>query len=143
METKKAIRTRGGGLEVVRINRRRACRYMCLECVNWEDYTSCSGKMMDGGVCQLVAFHNMQIKQNASIRSRSIRGFCLDCMGGDSGAVTRCFSVYCPLHPYRQSAVDRTTLFELSTPDDVVLEMTKSGQRQSMGIVPQASQEQL
>ena len=32
---------------------------------------------------------------------KSIRAYCLDCMGGNAAEVRRCPSEGCPLHPFR------------------------------------------
>lgn len=129
---KKAIRT-NSGFRVTHINRRRACRLACLECMGWDNADSqvneCDGKMLDGTICALIDFRNMAGKQNAAKRNRAIRNFCIDCMGGDWYLVSKCTSVYCPVYPYRNSATNKSTLFEDSIPDKLVLEMTKSGQR--------------
>lgn len=126
METKKAIITKGGGREVVKINRRRACRYMCLECVAWEDIASCTGQMHDGSICPLKDFQNMQVKQNAAKRKQAIMAFCLDCVGGSVIDRSSCISPHCPLFPYRKSSVDHTALFALNVPDEAILEMTQN-----------------
>lgn len=65
----------------------------------------------------------MTDKQNAKGRHESIRKFCLACMGGNSYEVGRCKSFYCALHPYRQFSVDKTTLFDFSISDNVILEL--------------------
>lgn len=119
---KKAVRTKTG-FKVIHINRRRACRLMCLECVGWEqaEVDRCSGKMMDGSVCSLIPFKNMTGKQNAKVRDEAVRKFCLECMGGNRMEVANCKSFYCPLYPFRSSMTDKLTLFDMKVPDEVIL----------------------
>ena len=119
MEMKKIIRTKTG-FRVTHINRRRACRLMCVECQGWESLTvdSCDGKMLDGSVCSLVDYRDMTSPQNAKKRNIAIRDFCSECMGGNSAEVSRCKSFYCPLHPYRQTTTDKATLFNYDITDN-------------------------
>lgn len=122
MEMKKIIRTKTG-LRVTHINRRRACRLACTECMGWESLTvdSCDGKMLDGSVCSLINFRDMNAPQNAKKRNTAIRSFCSECMGGYEAEVTRCTSFYCPLHPYRQTKTDKATLFSRDITDKTAL----------------------
>lgn len=128
MGQKKAIRTKDG-FRVTYINRRRACRLICRECMGWDEINSgvdkCDGKMLDGTTCALVDFRDMRGKQNAAKRNKATRAFCRECMGGDITLVSQCSAVYCPLYPYKMSKPDRSTLFDVDVPDDIVLEMTK------------------
>ena len=119
---KKIIREKNG-FKVVHINRRRACRFVCIECLGWEEYQACNGKMLDGTVCPLASYRNMADKQNAQKRDTAIRKFCLECMGGNSAEVSSCKSFFCPVHPYRQTAIDKTSLFDFNISDDVILGM--------------------
>lgn len=125
MQTKKAIRTKSGEHIVVRINRRRACRYMCIECMSWENIETCNGKMVNGTSCPLIDYQDMTAKQNATVRAKAIRKFCLDCVGGNPVDVSNCIIPYCPLYPYRNTKVDRSILFDSDVPDEMVLEITK------------------
>ena len=118
MEMKKIIRTKTG-FRVTHINRRRACRLMCIECLGWEEALECDGKMLDGSFCSLVDFRDMRASQNAKKRNIAIRDFCFDCMGGYEAEVTRCTSFYCPLHPYRQTKTDKATLFSRDITDEM------------------------
>ncbi len=124
MKYKKIIRTKTG-FRVTHINRRRACRLMCVECTGWNEAETdrCTGITIDGEVCQLQFFKNMKGQQDARARNEAVRLFCLDCMGGNSHEVGRCKSFYCPLHPYRNTQTDKTTLFAFSLSDEVVLDV--------------------
>jgi hypothetical protein len=128
MEQKKAIRTKNG-FRVTRINRRRACRLMCVECQGWDEsdrgVRECDGKMLDRTICPLVDFRDMQGSQNAVKRNKATRLFCIECMGGISSFISQCSSVYCPVYPYRNTITDKSTLFNIDMPDEIVLEMTK------------------
>lgn len=133
MEQKKAIRTKDG-FRMTHINRRRACRLMCVECMGWSEsdreIRECNGKMLDGTVCPLVDFRKMTGQQDAPKRSKATRSFCLECMGGSLELVTKCVSVYCPVYPYRNTITDKSTLFNIDTPGEIVLEMTKARLRE-------------
>lgn len=133
MKQKKAIRTRDG-FRVTHINRRRACRLMCVECMGWNEANRevdlCDGKGLAGPVCPLLDFKEMLTQQNAAKRSRATREFCLECMGGSVSLVTECTAVYCPLYAYRRNPkIDKSVLFNFDVPDETVLEMTKVGRR--------------
>jgi hypothetical protein len=133
MEQKKAIRTRDG-FRVTHINRRRACRLACVECQGWSDsdreVRECDGKMLDGTTCALVDFKKMTGPQSAAKRSKATKLFCLECMGGNSSFISQCSSVYCPMYPYRNTRTDKSTLFNIDMPDEMVLRMTKEWQRE-------------
>lgn len=124
MQTKKAIKAKDGSFVVVPINRRRACRYMCIECMAYENVDTCTGKMLNGSICPLKEFQKMDDRQNAAKRNRAISLHCRECIG-DTRAMTGCVSPYCPLYPFRGSIVDRSVLFDLDIPDDEVLEKTR------------------
>lgn len=112
---KKIIRTKDG-FRVTHINRRRACRLMCIECQGWESlFVKCNAP------CSLKNYYFMQGKQDAKKRNKDIRDFCLECMGGNAHEVTNCKSFYCPLHPYWQTITDKTTLFAFGISDEVIL----------------------
>ena len=120
---KKIIRTKDG-FRVTNINRRRACRLMCLECMGWEDADKevdvCNGEMLDGSICALVNFKDMSGKQNPAKRDRAIRNFCLECMGDDTHAVSNCSSKFCPVYAYRSSTIDSSFLFDPDLDDESI-----------------------
>ena len=106
---KTIIRDRNG-FRVARINRRKAIRYFCAECVGWETYQidRCNGEHLDGSMCSFHSFRSGQGKQNAKLRSKVIRDYCLWCMVGNKAEVSKCTSPDCSLFPYRKSAIDRS-----------------------------------
>jgi len=122
---KKAIRTKDG-FRVTPINRRRACRLMCVECMGWNnsEVDDCNGKMLDGSICALVSYKGMREKQNPTKRNRALRDFCLECMGGSVDLVSKCESKYCPVHPYRIAKTDTSFLFDPDMDDETVLKLT-------------------
>lgn len=131
MKQKKAIRTKDG-FRVVHINRRRACRFACVECMGWAEgqVDKCDGKMLDGTTCALVDFKKMDGQQSAAKRTRAIRAFCMECMDSHGRDVAGCKAVYCPLYPYRNTNVDASTLFNENLDDDLILQMSKINQSQ-------------
>ncbi len=122
MSNKKIIRTKDG-FRVTHINRRRACRLMCVECMGWEleKVDKCNGKLTDGIACPLLDFRNVRDKQNASQRNAAIRKHCSYCMGGNSNLVVKCESLFCPLYPYRNTTTDKTALFDFDMSDEDIL----------------------
>lgn len=123
MEKVKAIRSKNG-MQVVHINRRRACRYVCTECMGWQEIETCDGKNLDGSDCPLKDYKSMQGTQNAKKRDKDIKAFCLECMGGNRHLISLCTGVYCPLYAYRNSKIDHAVLFDIDVDDKIVLEMT-------------------
>ena len=126
---KKVIRTKDG-FRVTNINRRRACRLMCTECLGWDDadrqIDECTGKMIDGSVCALVDFRKMTGEQDPVKRKRAIMDFCLECMGDDSFAISKCTSKFCPVHAYRNSKVDNSVLYNPELSDKLILGLNMS-----------------
>ena len=120
MEQVKAIRTKTG-FRVTHINRRRACRLMCVECMGWAEgeVNNCNT------ACPLSDFRNMTGEQNVRNRDKATRKFCLECMNENAYLISQCTAVYCPLYPYRNRIVDRAVLFDRDVPDKIVLEKTK------------------
>ena len=123
---KKVIRTKNG-FRVTPINRRRACRLMCLECMGWEnadqEVDNCNGEMLDGSICPLVSFRKMGDKQNSAKRKKAIMNFCLECMGNDKSLVSKCTAKFCPVFAYRNSKTDKSVFFDSGLDDKTVLEM--------------------
>ena len=93
------------GHKIVELNRRKAIRERCLNCVGWsvKDVKDC--EMTD---CPLYKFRTGQGKQNSKLRAKAIRKFCLWCMCGSQKEVSKCTSPDCPLFPYRNSTIDRS-----------------------------------
>lgn len=144
MGHKKAIRTKDG-FRVTHINRRRACRLMCLECMGWDNadiqVNACDGKILDGSTCSLVSYKNMRGEQNAAERNKAIRAFCLECMGDSVHNVAICTSVHCPVYPYRNTITDKSTLFGFDVSDEIVIERTESNRRHGQFVSAKTSLE--
>lgn len=95
---------RKGRHEIVDLNRRRAIREKCLDCSESPvDVRHCEFKN-----CELYQFRSGQGKQDAKVRSKMIKQFCLWCMNGQRSEVTKCPSKYCSLFPFRQTKIDRS-----------------------------------
>ncbi len=96
---------RKGGHAVVDVNRRKAIRERCLNCVGWEmgEVRAC-----DFEHCALLPFRMGRGKQDAKARANAIRAYCLWCCADQPKEVRKCPSGDCPLYPYRMSQVDRS-----------------------------------
>ncbi|MBC8177214.1 MAG: hypothetical protein ISR61_03510 [Desulfobacteraceae bacterium] len=97
-----------GGFELVtkELNRRKAIRERCLNCLNWSPkaVAQCFANK-----CQLYPYRSGQGKQDAAARAKAIRGYCLDfCCVGQPYEVQKCVSRYCPLFAYRHYKTDRS-----------------------------------
>ncbi len=82
---------------------RKAIRRICIKCVGgFPDVRNCGGdKCLGGqgdekGICYFFPFRLGKGRPSV----KTIRKFCLECMGGSSKLVAGCGSD-CPLHPYR------------------------------------------
>ena len=98
-----------GGFKLITkdLNRRKAIRERCMNCVAW------SPKEVENCIfaddCQLYPFRSGQGKQDAKLRAKAIRAYCLDfCCVGQPYEVQKCVSRYCPLFPYRHHKTDRS-----------------------------------
>ena len=105
------------GLKAVKMNRRVACRLFCFQCTGFEEAETrrCTGKMMDGSMCQLHPFRMRTGKQNEAARAKAIVAHCRDCY---SGRQRECESIHCPLWAYRNAHTDRTHLVKILPGDD-------------------------
>lgn len=94
---KQEIYTREG-LREVTLNRRKAIRFMCMDCSGFEfnEVANCEHKK-----CPLYSYRMGTGKQNPKERNRAIKDYCLDCMVGKPGEISQCVSVNCPLLHYR------------------------------------------
>jgi hypothetical protein len=119
---KTIIRNRNG-LRVARMNRRRAIRYFCAECVGWEnnEINKCKGQHQNGSLCSFNSFRSGQGKQNAKKRNAAIKKQCRYCMQGTFISISNCTSRYCPIYPYRNHRTDRTYFCPVSWSDDEIL----------------------
>jgi hypothetical protein len=119
----KTITRDKNGFRFARINRRKAIRYFCAECVGWgnSEIEKCSGNNLDGSMCSFHPFRSGQGKQNAKKRDAAIKKQCRYCMQGNFISIGKCASRYCPIYPYRNHRTDRTYLYPASLPDDEIL----------------------
>lgn len=58
--------------------------------------------------CSLFPFRSGNGQQDAKARAKSIRQYCVWCMGGKRAEIAKCSSSDCPLFPYRNRRVDRS-----------------------------------
>lgn len=83
------------------MNRRKAIRKKCLDCSGNSSQEVANCKYTQ---CQLYPFRKINMKQNAQERKKSIHEYCRDfCMNESVGEVSKCVSVNCPLHCFRNS----------------------------------------
>ncbi len=86
------------GIKEVALNRRRAIKFMCLDCSGFQ-YNEV--RYCEYGDCFLYLFRTGKEKQDPAKRKRAIRAYCTDCMAGLVYEIKRCVSVNCPLFNFR------------------------------------------
>ena len=93
------------GPEVMNLNRRKAIRERCLNCVGWipSEVRGC-----DFTDCALHPYRMGSGKHDANERAKAIRRYCLQCCLDQPTEVRLCPCTDCSLYPYRHSKVDRT-----------------------------------
>ena len=101
------------GLKIADLNRRKAIRERCLNCVGWEPKQVSSCQSSD---CPMHAFRSGRGHQDASRRNQAIKDYCQWCMGDDPKQVADCSSKECPLYAYRLHRVDRS----VQIPDEAI-----------------------
>jgi hypothetical protein len=101
----KALIQSKNGIRLLNLNRRKAIREMCLNCVGW---SACEIKNCKHTDCQLFPYRTGKGNQPAIDRSKAIRDYCLWCCNDQLLEVSRCHNSDCPLFPYRKSTIDRT-----------------------------------
>jgi len=94
------------GFRVVDLNRGRAIRERCLNCVGWE---TSRVRWCEAPDCQLYPFR-LGGKGRPGEKIKAIRNYCPWCCNGSKVEVGLCPVTYCPLWPYRQSKVDRSLI---------------------------------
>jgi hypothetical protein len=99
------IKTKDGH-EIVKLNRRKAIRYRCLNCGGWSPAAVRDCGHDDN--CPLYSFRSGMGKQNAKARSKAIRAYCYWCCGYQSSLIPKCTVTDCPFFPYRMSKIDRS-----------------------------------
>ncbi len=94
------------GPRLVDLNRRKAIRERCLNCVAWERgrVKTCEFE----GDCHLWPYRMWTGKQDAKARAKAIRDYCLWCMCGQRSEIAKCTCPDCPLYAYRSTRVDRS-----------------------------------
>jgi len=98
-----------GGFKLIKkdLNRRKAIRGRCLNCVAWSPKAVENCFAVDE--CQLYPYRLGVGKQDAQARAKAIREYCLVfCCVGQSYEVQKCVSKFCPLFPYRKTITDRS-----------------------------------
>lgn len=98
MKTK--IMSKDGGSKIVDLNRRKAIREKCLNCVGWEVHRA---NACDDNGCHLHPFRTAAGKQNAQDRSRALREYCHWCT---NRKVSLCVSPLCPLHAFTKFGME-------------------------------------
>jgi hypothetical protein len=82
---------------------KQAVRQKCVECVQSPyEVENCGGDRMIGqgdekNVCYFFPYR--MGKGRPSVKT--IRKFCVECMGGSRHLVTNCTTTHCPVHPFR------------------------------------------
>lgn len=93
------------GSKVMNLNRRKAIRERCLNCVGW---MSCEVRICDFTMCALHPYRMGTGAQDARKRSQAIRNYCLQCCNDQSTEVRMCPCRDCSLYPFRKYQVDRS-----------------------------------
>lgn len=93
------------GQEIMTLNRRKAIRERCLNCVGWipSEVRNC-----DFTWCALHPYRMGIGKQDATGRVAAIRKYCLQCCNDQPVEVRLCPCRDCSLYPYRKRRVDRS-----------------------------------
>lgn len=93
------------GQKKIKLNRRKAIRERCLNCVGWvvRKVRNC-----DFQWCEIHSFRMGVGKQDADERAGAVKKYCLQCCNNQSAEVRLCPCTDCSLYPYRQSKIDRS-----------------------------------
>lgn len=104
-----------GGFDLVTkdLNRRKAIRERCLNCVAWspKEVEKCEFGSYPKDTkyyCPLYPYRLGVGKQDPKARNKAIRDHCLWCCADQPGEVWKCVSKYCPLFPYRKTKTNRS-----------------------------------
>lgn len=92
------------GLKAVNLSRRQAIHERCLNCSCWipKEVANCNFKQ-----CALHPYRLEKGNQDPPKRQKAIRAYCLWCMNGQVGEVTKCPSVNCSLFAYKKGGLER------------------------------------
>jgi hypothetical protein len=101
------IKIEGKKLGQKKFSRRMAIHKRCLDCSCFHPQAITDCPFKD---CQLYLFRTGKGRQDPKERSKSIRDYCLWCMGEQAGEVSKCLSLECSLYPYRKSRVNDNTV---------------------------------
>jgi hypothetical protein len=85
-----------GNKKIVNLNRRKAIREFCLQCVGWSASEVDNCTMPE---CPLYPYRSGAGKQNAKERQKAISNHCARCMNGSH--VSECNNQTCPLWNFR------------------------------------------
>ena len=83
---------------------KQAVRKMCVQCVQSPyQVANCGGDRMlgTGGDENHVCYFFPYRMGDGRPKVKTIRKFCLECMGGNKALVSGCTTTSCPLHPFR------------------------------------------
>jgi hypothetical protein len=93
-----------GSIKVVDLNRRKAIRERCRNCVGWNPSGVRSCEIAE---CPLHPYRSGNGKQNAKARRKAIRDYCLWCCAKQRKEVYKCPAKYCPLFVFRKTHIDK------------------------------------
>ena len=88
----------GDGIKEIGLNRRRAIKFICLDCSGFQRNEVRDCQLKD---CPLYSFRTGEGKQDPVKRKGSIRAYCTDCMAGQLYEIKNCISSNCPLFNFR------------------------------------------
>jgi hypothetical protein len=100
----KVITMTKNGLKLIYLNRRRAIRERCLNCVSWQTQRVIDCKL---DKCPLHTYREGKGKHDSKARSKAIKAYCLWCMNRRKGDVTKCKSMHCSLYIFRNGRSSR------------------------------------
>jgi hypothetical protein len=98
------IQTKDASIKVVNLNRRKAIRERCRNCVGW--YPS-GVRNCEITKCPLHPYRSGNGNQNAKARGIAIREYCLWCCDKQRAEVYKCPAKYCPLFVFRKTQIDK------------------------------------
>ena len=111
------------GYKIINLNRRKAIRERCLNCVAWSPSEVANCTLKD---CQLFPFRMGTGKQDSKIRAKAIRDYCLWCCGDQSFEIRQCQVFTCPLWAFRKSSIDRSLESKTTTEKGHIERSTKA-----------------
>lgn len=108
MPEEHTIRDGQGELQQVSLTPGRAIRLFCVECVDgFQFIKECGGgNLLDeqagkNGTCLFFPYRLGRGRPSV----KTIRKFCLECMGDHHSFIPDCPSRYCPLYPFRMGKI--------------------------------------